>query len=488
MLTSVGWVVGIGLSWLLLYLLKLALFAPRGHDLDVITLAPVVPVIPIPLSVIGFTLISVGRILSRLDPVAVVERGQLSLEGGQQRRAMASQTNLKSLPKPLTFLTFYRRHGQRAVLLVGAMGLMIMAVVLVIFIFAATYDAQRAGLGNLSRISTVRSRPGSRLDPGVVAQVRTHPVVERLIPFVQVRVLDVIIPPLGDAGIDTYGVYAEDMVYLVALYDLELKEGHLARPRTNEMIIPKVVAQNRNLKIGDVIGNRDHPAYPGAPNVPAEFVISGIFARPTTEEENWLCFASLEFVESHEAFNISDDAVFPLIVVPKAGQKAALDDWLEGELASSEVRVQTYRQQAARAQRESHSMILAMALIESVIAVVAAIALAVLNYIFVSQRQSEFGVLNALGFGRLQLVGRTVRQIAFTTGTAWALSAILCLIGLLYLQFRVFTPLGLKLNLFNPTPWLFTLPIPVAVLAATTGTVARTLSKLDPVSIIERRS
>jgi hypothetical protein len=73
------------------------------------------------------------------------------------------------------------------------------------------------------------------------------------------------------------------------------------------------------------------------------------------------------------------------------------------------------------------------------------------------------------------------------TGAAWGLSAILFLIGLLYLQFRVFVPLGLRLNLFNLTPWLFTLPIPVAVLAATGGTIARMLSRLDPVSIIERR-
>jgi len=487
-LTSIGWVIGIALSWSILYLLKLTLFVPRGHDLNVISLAPAVPAIPIPLSVIGFTLVSVGRIFSRLDPVAVVERRELSLERSQQRRAMTSQTNLRSSPQPLTSWTFFRRHRQRAMLLIGAMGLMIMAIVLVIFVFAATYDAQKASLGNLSRTSIVRSRPGSRLDPGVVAQVGAHPAVERLIPFVQVSVLDVIIPPFGEADVNAYGVYAEDMAYLVALYDLELDEGHLPRPRTNEMIIPQTVAQNRGLEIGDVIGNRDHPVYPGAPNLPTEFVISGIFSRPTAEEnENWLCFVSLEFVESHEAFHISDNIVFPLIVVPKAGQKAALDDWLEGELASSEVHVQTYRQQATRAQKESHSMILAMALIESVIAVVAAIALAVLNTIFVSQRQSEFGLLNALGFGRLQLVGRTVRETAFTTGAAWALSAVLCLMGLLYLQFGVFAPLGLRLNLINLTPWLFTLPIPVAVLAATAGTTARTLSKLDPVSIIERR-
>jgi hypothetical protein len=43
------------------------------------------------------------------------------------------------------------------------------------------------------------------------------------------------------------------------------------------------------------------------------------------------------------------------------------------------------------------------------------------------------------------------------------------------------------MDLFNLGPWLFTLPIPLTVLAASTGTIARMLSKLDPVSIIERR-
>jgi hypothetical protein len=61
------------------------------------------------------------------------------------------------------------------------------------------------------------------------------------------------------------------------------------------------------------------------------------------------------------------------------------------------------------------------------------------------------------------------------------------MIGLLYMHFGVFEPLGLRLNLFNLTPWLLTLPVPVAVLGATACMIVRTLSGLDPVSIIERR-
>jgi ABC-type lipoprotein release transport system permease subunit len=484
-LAWVGWAMGIGLSWLVLYILKVALFAPHGHDLNVIAWTPTVLAIPIPTTVVGFTFISVRRILSRLDPVAVVERGERSQEEDRRRGVTAS----KSSPKPLASATFYRRHRRRAVLLISAMSLMIMAVVLLIFIDAVMADAHEPGLGYLSRASGVRSPGGGAgLDPGIVAQVRTHPAVERVIPVApRYSLLSVHIPPfLTSSAASPFGVYAEDMAYLVELYDLELKEGRLPRPHTNEMVIPETIARNRDLQVGDVIGDPDHPAYPQAEALPTEFVISGVLARPIAPKyENWWGFASLEFMESHEAFNVPD--VPPLIVVPKAGQKDTLDDWLENELAGAGVSVLTYRQQVARAQESAHSMMLAYALLESVIAIVAAIGLAVLNYIFVSQRQSEFGVLHALGHGRLRLVWRSIGETAFTTGVAWGLSVILFLIGLVILQFAVFAPLGLRLNFFNLTPWLFTLPIPVAVLAVTAGTIARTLAKLDPVSIVERR-
>jgi ABC-type antimicrobial peptide transport system permease subunit len=164
-----------------------------------------------------------------------------------------------------------------------------------------------------------------------------------------------------------------------------------------------------------------------------------------------------------------------------------MDSWLENELATGQTTAYTYRQAVAQARQETRTQILTIALIESVVAVVAALTLAVLNYISVSQRRSEYGVLHALGYGRLQLVGRAIQETALTTGAAWALSAVLCLVGLLYLRFGLFGPLGLRLNLFNLEPWSFTWPIPVAVLATTSATIARTLSSLDAVSIIEGR-
>lgn len=483
----IGWVIGICFSWLVLYIINLTVFLPRGHDLNLTSLAPVVLTTPVPLAIIGYTLISFRRTLSRLDPVSVVERGELSLEEKQIHATRV--TSINGSLKPLAPSTYIKRHKRRAVLQAGAMALMILAVVFVIFSLSAADDAQRASLVYLNRVSRIHARPGASLHPSVVTQVKAHPSVERVIQVgPRYGILSVFIPPIGNGGnASPFAVYTQDLAYLVDLYDLEVKDGHLPRPNTNEIIIPEVVAQNRELKVGDVIGDPDHPAYPGASPLPTEFVVSGIFARPPKpKEENWLAFISLEFMESHEVFQMPD--VYPLIAVPKDGQKNAMDNWLENELASDEVWVLTYRQETAQKESRSRNLILTIALVESAIAIVAAIALAVLNYFSVSERQAEFGVLHAFGYSRLRLIGKTVRETAFTTGAAWGLSIILCLIGLLYIQFGVFTSLGLELNLFNTTPWLFTLPIPIAVLVATSITISRVLSKLDPISIIERRS
>ena len=174
-------------------------------------------------------------------------------------------------------------------------------------------------------------------------------------------------------------------------------------------------------------------------------------------------------------------------MVPKTGQRAALDEWLENEIDGERRTVFTYGQQQAWWQDAADALLLTTSLMESVIAVVAALALVGLNYVFVAQRQAEFGVLNALGFNRLHLVWRVVRESLLTTGAAWLTGVLGCGVIVLYLQQAVYRPVGLGLDFFNPTPWIFTLPVPVAVLAVSAAAVAWALSRLDPVAVIERR-
>ncbi len=481
-LAVLGWISGIALACLVLAVLKSAIFEPRGHDLQAISFAPILLTLPVPASVVGFALAVFRRAFSRLDAVGIIEQGEQSTDKQQSRTVDTSS------PRPLASTTFYIRHLRRAASLIGSMTLMILAVALIAFVFVAMSDAQMTSLGNLRQMSVVSTRLGLQIDPAVIARIRAHPDVDRVIPTFQHTMLSVLIPPFGSQSINPYAVYAEDLAYLVNQHGLTVLEGHLPRPRTNELVIPQAVARNRGLEVGDVVGDPDRPPYPGASSLPTSFVISGILAQPEVPgSDNWLSFASLEFIESHESYGTVSRHIAQLLVVPKKGQKAAVDEWLVNSLADKDLSVQTYDSAVSEHRQATRSQILSIALIEGAIAIAAAISLAVLNHIFALQRQSELGILNALGYGRLQLIWRTLRETGLTTGAAWVLSVAVCLGGLFYMQYGMFAPLGLQINLLNVTPWVFTLPIPVAVLAAATGTAAWALYRLDPVAIIERR-
>jgi ABC-type antimicrobial peptide transport system permease subunit len=149
--------------------------------------------------------------------------------------------------------------------------------------------------------------------------------------------------------------------------------------------------------------------------------------------------------------------------------------------------VTTYAVEYREHQQNVRSLVLGFAVIGCVTAIVAAIAMATLNYIFLAQRQEEFGILHAVGRSRLWLVLRTMKETGSVITVAWLAGAVICCIGLICFQALVYAPKGLSLNFFNPVPWMLTFPIPLAVIAVGTGTIARTLSRLDPVAVIERR-
>jgi tellurite resistance protein TehA-like permease len=95
--------------------------------------------------------------------------------------------------------------------------------------------------------------------------------------------------------------------------------------------------------------------------------------------------------------------------------------------------------------------------------------------------------LHAVGRSRRWLVLRVVRETASVVAVAWLIGAAVCLVLMIGVQAKVYAPIGVRMDWFNLGPWLFTLPIPLAVIAASAGTIGRMLARLDPVAIIERR-
>jgi ABC-type lipoprotein release transport system permease subunit len=481
-LAVTGWALGILVAFVAMAALSAAFYVPQGFGFDPVHGPAILLVTPIPLAVIGFTLLTAVRALGRLDPVAIVERGELSLE---KAKADRREPRSGQQPRPLAVTTFYRRHVSRAATLIGAMALMIIGTAVIVFIFDAVMDAGQPVLNVLQRVSRVVPKRAP-LDEETIARIRAHPAVARAIPTTTVSPMGLLMPLIrDDSPIETYGVTPEDMNTLVTLYGLEMEAGHLPRPGTNEVVIPRTAAKNRNLHVGDVMGDPDHPLYPDAPTLPSPLVVSGVFA-PTEDRDGdvWLSLMSQAFVdENQDRWN----AMRSLIIVPEVGQKAELDTWLRNTFAGEDHTVFTYRTTKAAITEAMNAGLFAISLMESLVALVAALALAGLNYIFITQRRAEFGVLNALGFNHRQLIWRVIRETLFTTGAAWLVGLLGCATILAFLHYDQYAPLGLRLDFFNLTPWMYTLPVPIAVLLVSGGAVSWALRRLDPVAVIERR-
>jgi hypothetical protein len=477
--TGIGWGAGLGLSLIALYGLKSGLYYAKGMELDLANLMPLWFVAPIPVVVIAFAAFSVKRIFARFDAVAIIERGKLSTEAEGRK-----QTVKRSTTRPLSPRTFYRRHRRRGIMLVVSMALMILGVAFPVFLMSATLDAMRPDYEYLRYVGEVAPGIGDGVDPGVAAQIRSHPAVARVVQTVPLWV-QVLVPPGGGSEVSIYGVSEGDLPVLMDLFDVQLVKGQLPRPRSNEIVMSRVTALNRGLRVGDTIGRpvqerngEDNPMI--VDDIPTEMVIVGLLSR----DDLWLGFTSLEYLQSHE---LTASRSPRLLVVPAAERKGELDAWLEESVASAQTRVYTYDAERREFEEIMRLVMLLFAAVESIIAIVAAVALAALNYIFFAQRQEEFGILHAIGRSRPWLVFRTVKETGSAVGLAWLVGAVVCVLGLIGFQALVYTPRGLNLDFFSFAPWLFTLPIPLAVIVVGAGTIARTLRQLDPVAVIERR-
>jgi ABC-type lipoprotein release transport system permease subunit len=470
---GLGYLVGLGIALTIMRWLKGSLFYNLGMELNLLNLAPFLFVLPIPLITITLTFLSVRRIFARLDAVDIVERGRLSAEPKVQRAVRGSAI------KPLSSLTFYLRHRRRGVLMILGTALMVLGITLPVFLLSAMTSAMMPYMEYLQHVSVV-APVHSELAPGVVGQIRGHPAVAHAIPAISLGV-QMILPPGGGTDVRIYGVPEADLPVLLELFSVQVQEGHLPRPRSNDIVLSAAIATNRDLHVGDVIGGEtDSDDMLVVDALPTEMIVAGILSP----DRPWIGFASYEYLQSHELTSSRNPR---LLVVPRKGQKQVLDRWLEESVDSAQAHVILHGAQEREYREMTTSLVLTFTLLECMIAVVAAVALATLNHIFFTQRREEFGTLNAIGRSRRWLVLRTMKETSSVVGMAWGVSAMLCGIGLLAMQSFVYAPRGLTLNFFNLVPWLLTIPVPLAVALASVGTIGWTLSRLDPVAVIERR-
>jgi ABC-type lipoprotein release transport system permease subunit len=501
MITGIGWASGLLLSVVIAILLNTTPLAALEPVIDLSNPILFLFTLPIPLAVVGWVSVSVRRVLNQLDTMAIIERGKLSLEQDHHKsRSRSAPTAARSSHNPLSSWTFHLRHRRRSLALLASTGLLVLGVAFPPFIFTMMLDSVWPLVLSYSSHASIVS-PASTyqaVDPAVLSQIKAHPGVARVIP---VRRAHTTLPLSGltmatnsvpfEFSAPVYAVREGDMQALLDVYDLYIGEGELPRPRSGQIVLTRALARNRGLSVGDTLGRPVHER----DSIPTELTVVGLLDSRTPglarregyhipTAPRWAAFVSYEFVESHERY-----AAVPMhaLVIPVKGYEEEVETWLEESVTSPQVEVETFGTSYHYWHGLTQMTMPILATTESILAVVAALALAILNTIFVTQRRDEFGVLHAMGHSRARLVARTVRESIGVAGAAWLVGAVCCLAFVLGAQTIVYAPRGMSLDMTNVTPWLFTLPIPLTIVVASAGTIAWTLSRLDPVAVIERK-
>jgi len=494
-IAAVGWAVGLVCEIAFAALLSRA-FAAQGLSLNVADPGLLLYTLPAPLIVVAWINASVRRTLKQLDPVAIIERGKLGMEetGDSGNKARdEKQRRERSSPHPLSSWTFALRHRRRSMLLLAAIGLMVLGVALPRFLNTVQNESMLPQyISYTGRAAVVAPGVAYREIPlDVVAQIRVHPTVAHVIPVKAMRMI-VNVPMYGElAPLPVYGVREQDLPILLDAYDLRLAEGELVQQRTDQVVLSSALALNRGLDLGGTIG---HPVNE-KDEMPTELTIVGLLESTNSallqragydvpSMPRWVAFASYEYVDSHERYAGTPTH---MLVIPVEGRESEMETWLRESIASPRVEIQTLD--------KSYDSWQALVTISQgigdigvvILTGAAALALIILNYVFFAQRRDEFGTLHAVGHSRVALLARSLRESLSVTAAAWLGGAVFCLGGVLTINAVLYAPLGTGVDLTNLTPWLFTLPIPIAVAAASTGTIAWLLSRLDPVSVIEQR-
>jgi ABC-type lipoprotein release transport system permease subunit len=488
-IAGVGWAAGVLCEHAFAALLGSTLLAAQGLSMDVINPSLLLYTLPAPLVVVAWISISVRRTLNRLDPVAIIERGKQSSEDAESSK----QRRKRSSPHPLSPWTFVLRHRRRSILLLAAIGLMVLGVAFPRFLNTAQNDSMLPGYLSYTSHAAVVS-PGftyREIPPDVVAQIRAHPTVAHVIPA---KTLSMVtnVPMYGElAPIPVYAVREQDLPILLDVYGLRLEKGELVQSRSDQIVLTSALARNRNLDVGSTIG---HPVNE-RDGMPTELTVAGLLESTDSalveradydvpSKPRWAGFASYEYVEGHERYAGTPTH---LLIIPVGGRNSEMETWLRETIASPRVEIETidksYRRWQGLVQISQTISDIGIVILTAA----AGLALTILNYIFFTQRRDEFGTLHAVGHSRAALLTRALRESVSITAVAWLVGAAICISGVFCLQTYVYTPVGTSVDLANPIPWLFTLPIPLAVVAASAGTIGWALWRLDPVAVIERR-
>ncbi len=279
------------------------------------------------------------------------------------------------------------------------------------------------------------------------------------------------------------GVTPDNRDYLLKRVDTGLLSGRMPAEGMPEAALSEPIAQNKKIKIGDIIaGPTDAGGISGSP-VAVRCV--GILRGPVWFAVTSKSFCDQTFITSPRCLIYTTKKPSDLFAVNNAMLPPVNKN--RGKLDGTKLNLLSYQNLVHELRDSLSSMFLIMGVVNGTVIFVISLMSGMLANIYFTQRISEFAVLSAIGYRRSKLIGRIVAETALLTTIGWLVGALVTVTFLTIFKTAVFEPRGLIIDPQDLYAYKWTIPIPFAITAFAVTTISIRLMKLDPVSIIERR-
>ncbi len=281
------------------------------------------------------------------------------------------------------------------------------------------------------------------------------------------------------------GLGQEDMRYYLVRMGSRGIEGRLPKPGAPEAIVSRPVAVNLKLHVF----NAREPAKKRAQSMllspdkndsysPKYVKVVGI-----ADTDRWLMLDPIEYQREYHFPPIDLGLVF----ARNQRDQNKLDHWADKHFQGRHAQIYAYFQIEKQTNEMFNTLYTILDVVITTLAMVITFMMGMLMNIYQSQRLVEFGLLQAIGYTRRQLLWRVFSESLIVIAFGWALGVVasMCLLSLA--NKALMAPHAFSIPSFDPTAFRYTIPLPIAIVFVAAFTVWWRFHRFDPVGVVERR-
>ncbi|AZV56715.1 FtsX-like permease family protein [Clostridium sp. AWRP] len=376
--------------------------------------------------------------------------------------------------KPLSFLTYYKGNKKSFISSVISISIVIA------FLYAANtfiksievsfYKLYLSEYNTYARIKTFGGE--NSIPKNIMNTVKKDGNVEKIIPF-KWYALDYNIMGIS-ADSEVLALNNNDINYFLNKQNITVLSGRLPFQGKNEIAVDSLVAKNRDLHIGDSVGtmiNKFDSIY-------GKYKVVGIL-----KGENMISIAPINDAAYYE----NNTSILPkggVIIFPKKNKINKVNK-LVNSLPNDTILPETMNTMSAELKRSlDFSKILDIITILTIFLMVITVGSS--KYIQFLNRKEELGILNAIGYTKIQILKNVILEVFLVNFISYILGLIIGIILSYIDKYYIFQSCGALGVILDVKAFIVCSYIPLFTTLFTIIPVNSMINKLDPINMIEK--